>query len=89
MTQPTPSNETQRQMAFRSLVVARSRSLAHAPDADAAYRQAREMAQQAVNTGRNTLEQQHAMQLQRVVDNDHRRHQRIADAAEFPAAIEM
>lgn len=89
MNQPATSNEGHRLRAFRSLAVARSRSLAQQPGAADAYRQAREMAQQAVNDSKNPLEQQFAVQLQRIVDTDHRRHQRIASAAEFPAAAEM
>ena len=89
MNRPAPSNETQRQRAFRSLAVARGRSLARQPDADDAYQQARQIAQQAVSDSSDPLEQQFAVQLQHIVDTDHRRHQRVADTAEFPAAVEM
>ena len=72
---PTISQgESQRQRAFRHLARARELSLTGRPDADHAYCQAKELATQAVNDSPSPLETDMALQLQKVVNHDHRRH---------------
>ena len=89
--QPLQANASgsQRQLAFRSLATARRSSLADAPDAEAAYGRAHQMAQQALEDSASSLESAMAAQLMMIVADDHRRHQRVANTSEFPDAIEM
>ena len=82
-------NEHQRQLAFRSLARARQLSLTEAPDVEAAYGVAQRMAQQALNDSTSAMEGEMAAQLMMIVSDDHRRHQRVANTSEFPAAIDM
>ena len=87
-TQPNTS-ETQRQLAFRSLARARRLSLADAPEAEEAYGVAQKMVQQALEYSTSGVEDEMTTQLMMIVTHDHRRHQRIINTSEFPAAIEM
>ena len=89
MSFPTTSNQTQIERAFRRLAVARGRSIAQEPDADSAYECAQRLTQQALHDSRSGIDKELAIQLHNIVITDRRRHQRVADAADFPAAFEM
>ena len=89
MRPPIPTSENQRERAFRSLAVARRLSLNHAPGADDAYDHAHELAESAIMSSSTPLETEFSRQLSHIVADDRRRHQQVANTADFPPAVEM